>query len=196
MGIRFENISKKYENLLVLCNINSEFACKETTFIIGQSGVGKTTFLRILLGLETPDSGSITGMEEKKVSVVFQNDALCSNLSVYLNLKLVTDNLSESDYTKSLKDIGLEDCLYKRVRELSGGMKRRVAILRALLIDFDVIVMDEPFRGLDMETKHRVMDFVIEKTKNKTVIIVTHDLEEINYFKEHRKINVMGLGGL
>ena len=80
--------------------------------------------------------------------------------------------------------------MHKRVRELSGGMKRRIAIIRALLYDFDLLIMDEPFKGLDKETKIKVMDFVISKLENKSAIIITHDMDEIMYFKKFRQLKI------
>ena len=142
------------------------------------------------MGLVQADDGKVIGINNKKISVVFQEDSLCENLSVLLNIKLVCENISNLEIEKSLELLDLKDCMHKRVRELSGGMKRRIAIIRALLYDFDLLIMDEPFKGLDKETKIKVMDFVISKLENKSAIIITHDMDEIMYFKKFRQLKI------
>ncbi|MGL5245153.1 MAG: ATP-binding cassette domain-containing protein, partial [Sarcina sp.] len=169
MDIVIENLNKKYNNKPILNNIKIKFKENAISFILGASGIGKTTLIRILMNLENADSGSIIGINDKRISAVFQDDCLCENLSVRLNIKLVCENISESEIEKALEQLDLKGCMNKRVRELSGGMKRRIAILRALVYHFDLLIMDEPFKGLDKETKEKVMNFVISKVKNKTV---------------------------
>ncbi|NMS89255.1 ABC transporter ATP-binding protein [Clostridioides difficile] len=188
MDIVIENLSKKYNDKVVLNNFSNTFKDNSITFITGTSGIGKTTLIRILMGLEKADSGKITGISHKRISAVFQDDSLCENLSVLLNIKLVCENLSDLEIENALEVLDLKDCINKRVRELSGGMKRRIAILRALLYDFDLLIMDEPFKGLDMETKYKVMDFVIGRMKNKGAIIITHDMDDIRYFRSHKEL--------
>ncbi|MCC0645138.1 Fe(3+) ions import ATP-binding protein FbpC [Clostridioides difficile] len=188
MDIVIENLNKKYNDKVVLDNFNNVFKDDAISFITGTSGIGKTTLIRILMGLEKADSGKIIGISNKKISAVFQDDSLCENLSVLLNIKLVCESLGNSEIEDALELLDLKGCMNKRVRELSGGMKRRVAILRALLYDFDLLIMDEPFKGLDIETKYKVMDFVIRKMENKSAIIITHDMDDIKYFRNHEKL--------
>lgn len=188
MDIVIENLNKKYNDKVVLDNFNNVFKDDAISFITGTSGIGKTTLIRILMGLEKADSGKIIGISNKKISAVFQDDSLCENLSVLLNIKLVCESLGNSEIEDALEVLDLKGCMNKRVRELSGGMKRRVAILRALLYDFDLLIMDEPFKGLDIETKYKVMDFVIRKMENKSAIIITHDMDDIKYFRNHEKL--------
>lgn len=186
MDIIVNNLSKKYNDKIILNNFNCIFKNKSVSFVIGKSGVGKTTLIRILMGLEVADNGEIIGIKDKKISAVFQEDSLCENLSVLFNIKLVSENISKSQIENALELLDLKGCLYKRVRELSGGMKRRVAILRALLYDYDLLIMDEPFKGLDKVTKSKVMDFVINEINeinDKSAIIITHDIDDIEYFK-------------
>lgn len=190
MDIIIKNLNKKYKDKVVFNNLNMLLKDKSISFIMGTSGVGKTTLIRILMNLEKADSGEIIGIKNKKISAVFQEDSLCENLSVLLNIKLVCENISVSEIENALEILHLKGCLNKRVRELSGGMKRRVAILRALLYDFDLLIMDEPFKGLDKETKIKVMDFVISKIKNKSAIIVTHNIDDVEYFKKHKELVV------
>ena len=185
MDIVIENLSKAYDNQLVLDNLSVTFPEKSFTCLMGKSGAGKTTLLSILMELETADSGVITGLEEKKISVVFQENRLCNILTALLNIKMVIEDssrISDSDIMNWLEKIGLGEDAKKPVQEYSGGMKRRVAILRALLADFDLLIMDEPLKGLDEATKQQVIDLIKELTKEKTVIMTTHDISEAKAF--------------
>ncbi|MPQ42953.1 ATP-binding cassette domain-containing protein [Clostridium tarantellae] len=190
MDIVIENLNKKYNNKPILDNLNIKFKENAISFILGASGIGKTTLIRILMNLEKADGGNIKGINDKRISAVFQDDCLCENLSVRLNIKLVCENISDLKIEKALEQLDLKGCMNKKVRELSGGMKRRIAILRALLYDFDLLIMDEPFKGLDKETKEKVMNFVISKVKNKTVIIITHEVCEVEYFRENSMLRI------
>ncbi len=179
--LKAENICKSFSEKTVLENFTHDFPEGKTTAIVGQSGCGKTTLLSILMGLITPDSGTLTGFD-KTISAVFQEDRLCENLTVSANIRLVTGKrYSKADIEKELCLVGLDGCAEKPVRELSGGMKRRAAIVRAMLAESEIIFLDEPFKGLDPDTKQTVMEYVREKTEGKTVIFVTHDREECSF---------------
>jgi len=177
MAIKLVNISKNYDDKIVLGNVSYQIKKDVTTCIMGPSGSGKTTLLRIMMGLETPDGGEIIGLEQMQKSVVFQEDRLCENLTVSANIKLASRKpLAADQILAAIKNVDLPlDCLKQTVRQLSGGQKRRVAILRALMTEYDILFMDEPFKGLDVETKQQVMNYVKKATSKKTVIIVTHD---------------------
>jgi len=180
MAIKLMNISKSYEDKVVLDQINYEIKEGITTCIMGPSGCGKTTLLRIMMGLTSPDSGTILGLENLKKSVVFQEDRLCENLTVARNIRMACHQPLETDHLLiAAKKVALPtDYLKQAVHQLSGGQKRRVAILRALMSEYDVLFMDEPFKGLDVKTKKQVMQYVKKATKGKTVILVTHDVSE------------------
>lgn len=193
MNIEFVNVTKKFDKHKVLKNLTYTFEDKKTSFVMGSSGIGKTTLLRIIMGLENDYYGEVKGLEGRKISAVFQDDSLCQNSSVFLNIKLVSELISKEKLIKDFSELGLYDILDKRVRELSGGMKRRVAILRALSVGFDTLIMDEPFKGLDSENKEKVMNMVIEKTFDKTAIIVSHNIEEYLYFKKYRNIGLLNM---
>lgn len=183
--IIFKDISKSYGNKIVLKNFNIDIREGQTTFVLGKSGSGKTTFSKIVLGLEKIDTGEISGLDGKKISVVFQEDRLMENMTIGSNFKMTVDShINRKQIVEKMKKIGLFQPLETKISELSGGMKRRISILRAFLIEFDLIVMDEPFRGLDEETKEKVMNFVIQNIKGKTAIIITHDKDEVEYFAE------------
>ena len=186
MAIKLVNISKEYDAKVVLDNISYDIEEGVTTCIMGPSGSGKTTLLRIMMGLEMPDEGTIVGLENLKKSAVFQDDRLCENLTVSSNIKMARRKPLQADQIlDAIKKVELPpDCLKQSVQHLSGGQKRRVAILRALMTEYDILFMDEPFKGLDLETKKQVINYVKELTQGKTVILVTHDEMEYQEMSE------------
>ena len=189
-NVRIKNISKTYGEKQVLSKLSKEFPAGETTVIMGASGCGKTTLLRILLGLEMPDNGEVIGMPEK-VSVLFQEDRLCEDVSAYENIALVLERKRTHAQKEAQKhrveqeaaQVGItaED-LKQNVMELSGGMRRRIALLRALLYETDCVILDEPFKGLDTATKQMVMQYVKEKVATRTTFLVTHEQAEADFF--------------
>ena len=172
------HLNKAFDGKQVLRGFSAVFPAGQTTAVMGYSGVGKTTLLRILMGLETADGGSITGMQGAKLAVVFQEDRLLEFMSPVGNIRLTAPSLSEETIRRELAAMELDDCMAQPVRELSGGMRRRVAILRALLAEGDVLLLDEPFKGLDEATKARVIERTRALSQGKTVILVTHDKRE------------------
>ena len=158
------------------------------TCIRGRSGCGKTTLIRLLLGLDIPDKGKIEGISDRKISAVFQEDRLCENLSAASNIRLVcTETISDRELEEAYKAVALQ----KPVRELSGGMRRRVSILRALLADSDCVIMDEPLRGLDEKTRTKTIDYILKKTEGKTLIFVTHEEQEAVWLKADKTLKFM-----
>lgn len=188
--IRIKNVSKTYGEKQVLSQLSKEFPAGETTVIMGVSGCGKTTLLRILLGLEKVDSGKVTGMPER-VAVLFQEDRLCEDVSAYENIALVLERKKTHAQRDAQKcrieqeaaQVGITaDDLKQNVMKLSGGMRRRIALLRALLYDADCVILDEPFKGLDATTKQIVMQYVKEKVAGRTTFLVTHEQAEADFF--------------
>ena len=181
MDIVMENLTKSYGEKLALPPFSARVGSGEIVCLLGQSGCGKTTLLRLLLGLEAPTGGTVTGLPDRR-SAVFQEDRLCPAFSAVTNVSLALGRqVPKEEIVSLLKELGLSDALTKPVRELSGGMQRRVAIARSLLAPADLFLMDEPFKGLDEDTKKQVMDTVLKRTKGKTLLVVTHDPEEANY---------------
>ena len=176
MDIKITNLSKKFGENVVLKDFSATFPQGKITCIMGASGCGKTTLLNIILGLIPKDGGDIEGLPEK-ISAVFQENRLFNDFSVIDNLKAVIPN-KEPDLVKGIEAMGLRDFIYAPVSSLSGGMKRRVALLRALESDGDLIVLDEPFKGLDEDTKDKVIDYTLSRLKGRTAIVVTHDPAE------------------
>lgn len=180
MKIEIEGLKKSYKDKLVFKDLNLTLEVGKITCIMGRSGCGKTTLLNILLNLIKADEGQIKGLEGKLFSAVFQENRLCENFSVIDNIALIMKNLvSRERITYALNEVGLFQEGEKRVSTLSGGMKRRVAIVRAIMARSDVVIMDEPFKGLDEKTRNLVINYIKSNTKGKTVIITTHNLEEI-----------------
>ena len=113
--------------------------------VMGASGIGKTSLINAIMGL-IPYAGTISCDEDFKISAVFQEDRLCEGMSASRNIKIVCDSKEQISRIPGLmSDFGLSDCVSRKVRNLSGGMKRRVAIIRALLSSHDLLIMDEPF---------------------------------------------------
>ncbi|MDL2274197.1 ATP-binding cassette domain-containing protein [Oscillospiraceae bacterium OttesenSCG-928-G22] len=179
MAITVSNLTKTYGGKRVLHHFGMELAAGSVTCLMGPSGCGKTTLLHILLGILPYDAGTVSGLEGKRVSAVFQEDRLCENLSVLRNLLLVLPGKPDgAELLRELQAVGLAEDAKTPAGDLSGGMKRRVAILRALLVNPDVLILDEPFSGLDEDRKRSVMEYFKRKTEGKTVLFVTHDAEE------------------
>ena len=182
--IEIININKSFGTppTVVLQNINLILPVG-ITHLMGASGIGKTTLTNLLMGFISPDSGTIKGLKGKKIAAVFQEDRLLEEETVLTNLLFVTPNVKK--YTQKAIDLltqaGLFDSLNKKAAELSGGMKRRVALCRALISNYDVLILDEPFKGLDEEIKPQIIKMVQQhalQAQNKIVLNITHDPAE------------------
>lgn len=186
--MRVSNITKKYGERTVLDNFSYNFEDGKITVIMGESGVGKTTLLNIISGLDN-DKYDI---ENKSKSYIFQNDRLLPNLTVADNLKLICKDISVE---KVLEEFELKDAANLYPKELSAGMSRRVAIIRAIYYAAELLIMDEPFRNLDYYLKYKIMDIIKSKQKkdNNTIIMVTHDIAEAVYMADN--IVVIGIAG-
>ena len=168
-----EHLCKAYGGKAVLDDVTFTAAAGRVTCVMAPSGAGKTTLLRILLGLERPDSGSVP--EGVRWSAVFQEDRLLEHLDAMGNLRFVLGAaLDEPAANALLTELGLGDTAGKPVREFSGGMKRRLALARALLAPSNALALDEPFTGLDEENRARCLA-LIRRAAEKPVLLVTHD---------------------
>ncbi len=177
--IILQEIKKKFEQKLVLDSFNATFPEGKTTCIMGPSGSGKTTLLNIILGLVKPDSGIVTGLEKRTTAAVFQEDRLCEEFDAITNVLIaVPSKVTVKQIIEEFNKVCLLDYENKPVKNLSGGMKRRVAIVRAVLAESDLLVLDEPLKGFDEKLKKSVMTYLKEAIQGKTTIIVTHDKEE------------------
>lgn len=181
--ISLSDITKSYGEQKVLEHVSLELSEGKPLALMGSSGIGKTTLLRIVLGTELPDGGTITRDNgARRFAVVFQENRLCEGISVRRNLELICRTRRQKETIPTLlARLGLTDCAERRASALSGGMKRRLAIGRALLADAPVLLLDEPFQGLDKETKLAVLRLVKEGMQGKTVLLITHDETEAEF---------------
>ncbi len=178
MDIRIRSLYKYYGDKRVLEDFSATFREKSSVCLMGPSGCGKTTLLGILMGLVKYDAGLVEGVPPRK-SAVFQEDRLCEDFTAAENIRLVTGKRApEAVIAEQLSLLGLGASLSIPVREYSGGMKRRVAIARAMLAGGDIYFLDEPFKGLDAENRRKAAEYIREHTVGKTLVAVTHDEAE------------------
>ncbi len=174
--ISLKNISKSYGEKIVLQDLNLDIESGKVLCVLGESGSGKTTLLNILAGL-TDYSGVVTGVQ-KPLAMVFQKDRLIPNLTVLENLKLVNKSATKED----LERVGLAGTENLYPKSLSAGMSRRVSILRAMLFESSLLMLDEPFINLDIAIKYSIIDSIKKDRESdgekQTVIMVTHDIKE------------------
>lgn len=171
-----EHVDKAFEGRLVLKNFSCRLEGPGVICLFGPSGCGKTTLLRLFAGLEAPDAGNVKCFG--KCSMVFQEDRLLPWKTAAGNLRAVRDTLRPKEAEELLVQVGLAGEGGRYPHELSGGMKRRVAIARAFAFDGDLLLLDEPFRGLDYAIREQVMERVKKFGENGLVVLVTHDREE------------------
>lgn len=187
MGIEFKNISKSYSGFPVIDQFSLSFNKVGIHCLFGPSGCGKTTLLNLLFDLLPLDSGEIKKAPNEKLAYVFQEERLLPWKTVEENIHFVLHDLLESERLKRtesiLKLVRLWEFRRYKPDALSGGMRQRVALARAFAVNASILVMDEPFKGLDMSLKKSLMDAV--KTycldHRVQVIFITHDIEEALY---------------
>lgn len=180
-AVEMIGLEKSYDEKQVLSGFDARIEAGERVALLGSSGCGKTTLLRLIAGQEKADAGEIKGVPAR-IACVFQEDRLLPEFSVKRNLRFITGPGAGKEIETVLAEMELTDTLRKKAKDLSGGMQRRVAIARALLYDAELVLLDEPFKGLDEKTKHTVMECVKKRTAGKTVILVTHDRSEAEFF--------------
>lgn len=157
------------------------FSLKEgvTTALLAPSGRGKTTLLRLLCGLEENEAVGENDFSHLCYSYLFQEDRLIESWSAFENVRLVKDGkYSDEEILSAFSSLSL-DTPYQKVSEYSGGMKRRVAILRSLFAPYDILLLDEPFKGLDEELLEKTAAFVRKMTEGRSVILVTHEERDL-----------------
>ena len=200
--IEIKNISKSFKDKQVLFNISGKFEKGRTNLIIGASGTGKSVLLKCLVGLLEPDVGSVlfdgrdfssankklTTEIRREIGMLFQGSALFDSKNVEENVKFPLDILTETPEKEKLEKVnhclelvGLNKINQKMPSELSGGMKKRVGIARAIVNDSKYLFCDEPNSGLDPLTAIKIDDLILELTQklNTTTIVVTHDMNSV-----------------
>ena len=197
-AVTVKNVFKSYGDVQALQDMSIDFPKGELTSLLGPSGCGKTTLLKIIAGLLSPDSGEVL-VNGKAVTepgqdraFVFQDFALLPwasvlrNVAFGLELRGVNKSEREAIAEKYIANVGLKGFENKHPHQLSGGMRQRVGLARALSVDADVLLMDEPFSAVDEQTRRKFQEDLLDlvKNENKTFIFVTHSIEEAVYVSD------------
>lgn len=180
MDVRMDHIRFSYGEKEIFGDYSLLLKSGEAYLLTGPSGCGKTTLLHLLTGLLKPGGGTVT--EGVRFGTVFQENRLLPGYSAVENLRFACPGHSQHSVKAFLGEILPEDCIQAPVESLSGGMARRVAIARALLSASDVLVMDEPFTGLDEGTLETVLEFVKKYRNGRTLLVSTHHPDELSGF--------------
>ncbi len=202
-AIEFRDVHLSFDDRKILDGVSFKVRRGETKIILGRSGGGKSTIIRLILGLIKPDSGQIivsgediTDYDERAmmdvrqhIGMVFQEGALFDSLSVYENVayrlheKRIDEQSVEKEVRRMLRFVDLEDAIDKMPNELSGGMRRRVGIARALVGDPSIVMFDEPTAGLDPPTARTICELAIKLRDLEDVssIFVTHEMNNLDY---------------
>jgi len=182
-GIIFSHICKTFGKEAVFSDFSMKIAPRGVTAIMGPSGSGKTTLTRMLLGLCKPDSGEIQN-PYTAISSVFQDPRLIPWMTAIENVAFALSAVSHPEKLRIAKEkltaLGLSEALNKFPAELSGGMQQRVSLARAFAAPHDLLILDEPFRGLDEENKHTVLSLIRAEAETVPVILITHDPDDID----------------
>lgn len=178
MNIELKNVNFSYNENKILDNFNLTVNEGECVCLVGRSGCGKTTVARLVLGLESAQEGDVSAPE--KISCVFQEDRLLPHLNLYKNVILALSDTQIPTADLLLQRFGLADYKKSKISELSGGMKRRVAIIRAIAFDSDALVLDEPFNGLDQKNKELAAEIIKREfsDKGKPILLISHIEED------------------
>lgn len=177
--LTIRGICKSFEGRPVLEDVSFDFPEAAVTALRGPSGCGKTTLVNIILGLLAPDEGEVLLPENTRTAAVFQEDRLIEHFSAARNVRLTAPaSVTDKQIHSALSELGLAQEGEKRVSEFSGGMRRRVAVIRAALFQPQFLLLDEPFKGLDEEMRARTAAFLRRNCAQATTILVTHDETE------------------
>lgn len=173
--ISVREIKKSFGETEVISGVSFDILPGEPVCVTGASGGGKTTLLRIILGLETPDSGAVVLPEGARFGALFQEDRLFESFNAVMNVSLATGIRDTGLIKNELMRLLPEEALGRPVKKLSGGQRRRVGIVRASLARADILLLDEPFSGLDAESAALAAVYIREKSKNRYLIMALHE---------------------
>jgi NitT/TauT family transport system ATP-binding protein len=192
MAIELERIEKSFNGKKILYDFSMRIEDNKITFLNGPSGIGKTTILNLIMGICLPECGTIKGVEGKRISCVFQDKRLLLSQPAETNIECVIEKrpqnrnifISDSNaYKKTeaqrwLELVGLKEQSRQKLESLSGGMQQLVSIARALASPKDILLLDEPFSGLDGTLRKKIIDLILANSKNIVTILVTHEVNE------------------
>jgi phospholipid/cholesterol/gamma-HCH transport system ATP-binding protein len=223
-AIAFRDVSRSFAGRAVLNNVSFEVAPGEAFCLLGRSGMGKSVILKLIIGLIQPDAGAIcienediVGKDEdglskvrSRIGFLFQSAALFDSFSLHDNLAVplkrlrekTSDEEIESIVQKNLDDVGLGKDGQKMPSELSGGMRKRAGLARALMLGPSILLVDEPVSGLDRVTASEIDDLLlrVRKRDNTTMVIVTHDTREAHRLADRVGVldhgNLIAVGGI
>ena len=182
--IKLNNVSKSFDGKIVIDDFSYIFEDGEKYALIAPSGLGKTTLINLITSLIKPDKGDIIySKKDLSFSPVFQEDRLFEELSSVMNIKITTKIKDEGYIREELGKLLPTDELDKPVSLLSGGMKRRLCIVRSILCKSDVIILDEPFTGLDEDNINIAFSYILSNLDNRTLIMTSHNFQFPNDFK-------------
>ncbi|QSX05848.1 ABC transporter ATP-binding protein [Sedimentibacter sp. zth1] len=183
--IKLNNITKSYNNINLFENFNIEIEENKITSILGPSGIGKTTLINILCGITKPDDGQIILPNDYNFSYVFQEPRLLDWYTVYENIDFVLKKEYKHEKRKEIvnkyiKLVGLEEYAHSKITALSGGMAQRVALARAFAFPSNILILDEPFKGLDLKLEEELLKKFLSlwKADKRTVIFITHSIDQ------------------
>ncbi|MCL2576882.1 MAG: ABC transporter ATP-binding protein [Defluviitaleaceae bacterium] len=181
------NLKKKFKENVVLNDVSINIKRGEIVAYLGSNGAGKTTTIKCICGLNTPTGGRVE-LNNNTIGVVFDENGLYPLLTAYQNLlffaKLSENKSQEINIEEMLRIVGLEDVMYKRVKNFSKGMKRRVALARVLVWNPQILILDEPFDGLDVSSNNYMINFLKNwvKERNRCIMFSSHNMGEIENF--------------
>ena len=189
MTIQLENICKSVSGQQILKDINWQIASEDCWLLTGPSGSGKTMLLRLILGLEKPDSGSVNLLGDYKYAnvnagVVFQEDRLCEQFSAVENVAMVNERLSETVAVEELSRFLPQDRQTVPVCELNETERRLVVMIRACIIPSDILLLDEPFRGMDSDLRSRAITYIRDKAGHKGIVFVQRNESGLEFCRK------------
>ncbi|MBQ5992448.1 MAG: ABC transporter ATP-binding protein [Clostridia bacterium] len=182
--IEIKNLSLSFGKKPIFRDFSAELPDEGLVLLSGESGIGKTTLLRILCGLQKPDRGTVCGLESRKISVVFQEPRLLEHMTALENVSIVSDAETAE---RLLRELNMTGERSQKAGALSGGQKQRVSLARAFAFSNDVVLLDEPFTGLDEQNKLRAADLI---RTARLAVVVTHDADDAALLHADRNIQL------
>jgi len=188
--IKIKNIFKSFDKKVIFNGFSAEFSTPGIYALTGESGIGKTTLLRIIAGLDKRYKGDVIFSQKVKISVAFQEHRLFPEITAFDNVLLASFDKPTDENKKLVKEMFLrlgfsDEDMYLTPRELSGGMKQRASLARAFLADCNLLLLDEPTKELDEKIATTVREIISELARTKTVIFISHNTEDIKLLKAH-----------